>query len=98
MFRLTTEENGKVVTNCDHLCKLTYANGLPSAYTVHSAIVAAIHICKRGVLRGERQSRFLVPLGMATWDITFANFNIVLDIPSELTLSVYVFRIAFTDA
>jgi len=41
MFRLTPEEKGEVVTNCDHLRKLKYSSSLPSAFTEHGAIMAA---------------------------------------------------------
>ena len=41
MFRLTTEEKGEVVTNCDHLRKLKYSSTLPYAFTEHGAIMAA---------------------------------------------------------
>jgi len=41
MFRLTAEEKGEVVTNCDHLSKLKYSSTLPYAFTEHGAIMAA---------------------------------------------------------
>ena len=40
MFRLTPEEKGEVVTNCDHLRKLKYSNVFPCAFTEHGAIMA----------------------------------------------------------
>ncbi len=41
MFRLTTEEKGEVVTNCDHLQRLRFSPVLPVAFTEHGAIMAA---------------------------------------------------------
>jgi hypothetical protein len=41
MFRLTAEEKGKVVANCDHLAPLKFSKALPFAFTEHGAIMAA---------------------------------------------------------
>jgi hypothetical protein len=41
-FRLTAEEKEKVVTNCDHLMQLRFSPALPSAFTEHGAIMAAM--------------------------------------------------------
>ena len=40
-FRLTKEEKGEVVTNCDHLQRLRFSPVLPVAFTEHGAIMAA---------------------------------------------------------
>jgi hypothetical protein len=40
-FRLTKEEKGEVVTNCDHLQRLRFSSVLPVAFTEHGAIMAA---------------------------------------------------------
>lgn len=42
IFRLTKEEKLEVVTNCDHLVRLKFAKTLPSAFTEHGAIMAAM--------------------------------------------------------
>ena len=41
MFRLTAEEKSEVITNCDHLRRLKFAQSLPVAFTEHGAIMAA---------------------------------------------------------
>ncbi|NGZ02359.1 MAG: hypothetical protein CV090_04830 [Nitrospira sp. WS238] len=41
MFRLTTQENYEVITNCDHLHGLKFAKSLPYAFTEHGSIMAA---------------------------------------------------------
>jgi hypothetical protein len=41
MFQLTQAEKQEVVTNCDHLARLKFANTLPFAFTEHGAIQAA---------------------------------------------------------
>ncbi|MCX5859851.1 MAG: ORF6N domain-containing protein [Proteobacteria bacterium] len=41
LFRLTKNEKGEVVTNCDHLRKLKFSPTLPYAFTEHGAIMAA---------------------------------------------------------
>lgn len=41
MFRLTAGEKSEVITNCDHLRHLKFANSLPFAFTEHGAIMAA---------------------------------------------------------
>ena len=41
MFRLSAAEKTEVVTNRDHLAKLTFAKTLPYAFTEHGAIRAA---------------------------------------------------------
>jgi hypothetical protein len=40
-FRLTTEEKGEVLTNCDNLSRLKFSPALPLAFTEHGAIMAA---------------------------------------------------------
>ena len=41
IFKLTSEEKSKVVTNCDHLARLRFSPQLPTAFTEHGAIMAA---------------------------------------------------------
>jgi hypothetical protein len=41
VFRLTAEEKGEVVANCDHLNRLKFSPALPRAFTEHGAIMAA---------------------------------------------------------
>ncbi|MDI7260230.1 MAG: hypothetical protein QME90_09950 [Thermodesulfobacteriota bacterium] len=41
MFKLTQPEKNEVITVCDHLKNLKYANALPNAFTEHGAIMAA---------------------------------------------------------
>ena len=41
VFQLTQEENGAVVTNCDHLENLKYSPTAPYAFTEHGTIMAA---------------------------------------------------------
>jgi hypothetical protein len=41
MFRLTPREKAEVVTNCDHLRKLKFSPGFPTAFTEHGVIMAA---------------------------------------------------------
>ena len=41
MFRLTDQEKSEVITNCDHLRRLKFAQSLPFAFTEHGAIMAA---------------------------------------------------------
>lgn len=41
MFRLTTGEKSEVITNCDHLRRLKFAQSLPFAFTEHEAIMVA---------------------------------------------------------
>lgn len=48
MYRLTREEKGKVVTNCDHLYNLRFSKMLPYAFTEYGALMAA------NVLNSER--------------------------------------------
>ena len=42
IIRLTKEEKLEVVTKCDHLARLRFAKTLPSAFTEHGAIMAAM--------------------------------------------------------
>jgi len=42
MFLLTPEEKKEVVTNCDHLSKLKYSPVVPSVFTEHGALMAAM--------------------------------------------------------
>lgn len=51
MFRLTTEEKSEVITNCDHLRRLKFAQSLPYAFTEHGAIMAATVLTVRGLCR-----------------------------------------------
>ena len=48
MFKLTEQEKGEVVANCDHLHRLKFSPALPYAFTEHGAIMAA------SVLNSER--------------------------------------------
>lgn len=41
MFQLTRVEKQEVVTNCDHLARLKYAQALPLAFTEHGAVQAS---------------------------------------------------------
>jgi ORF6N domain len=41
MFRLNANEKSEVITNCDHLRRLKFAQSLPFAFTEHGAIMAA---------------------------------------------------------
>ncbi|MGE0644914.1 MAG: ORF6N domain-containing protein [Nitrospira sp.] len=41
MFRLTTGEKSEVITNCDHLRRMKFAQSLPFAFTEHEAIMVA---------------------------------------------------------
>ncbi|MFZ3065702.1 MAG: ORF6N domain-containing protein [Nitrospirota bacterium] len=41
MFQLTEKEKAEVVANCDHLKKIKFSPGLPSAFTEHGAIMVA---------------------------------------------------------
>jgi hypothetical protein len=41
MFRLTSREKAKVVTDCDHLERLKFSKTLPYAFTEHGAIMLA---------------------------------------------------------
>lgn len=41
MFRLTSVEKSEVITICDHLHRLKFAQSLPFAFTEHGAIMAA---------------------------------------------------------
>jgi hypothetical protein len=42
VFALTPEEKKEVVTDCDHLLKLKYSPVLPTAFTEHGALMAAM--------------------------------------------------------
>ena len=41
VFRLNAGEKSEVITNCDHLRRLKFAQSLPFAFTEHGAIMAA---------------------------------------------------------
>ncbi len=41
MFKLSQQEKGEVVANCDHLSGLKYSKYLPNVFTEHGAIMAA---------------------------------------------------------
>lgn len=41
MFRFTTGEKSEVITNCDHLRRMKFAQSLPFAFTEHEAIMVA---------------------------------------------------------
>jgi len=47
IIRLTKEEKLEVVTKCDHLARLRFAKTLPSAFTEHGAIMAAMVLNSR---------------------------------------------------
>lgn len=38
MFRINVEEKSEVITNCDHLRRLKFAQSLPFAFTEHGAL------------------------------------------------------------
>lgn len=42
MFQLTKAEKTEVVANCDHLARLKFSPVLPTAFTEHGAIMAAL--------------------------------------------------------
>ncbi len=41
MFPLTDKEKQEVVANCDHLKRLKFSPGMPSAFTEHGAVMLA---------------------------------------------------------